>query len=179
MIFIGEKTIFLKSILWIVFFCNFSLTLFSESKGEDEINWEKYKVEKSEEDSIKIKLKKQGSNFESKGEDEINWDKYEVGKSKKDYLDKKQKKQDSKITKTKNWRDRILRFSFEEIAMPDEGARMGLYGIGAYERFNPWLYGGITADGAATGRRGGFFTGGYTLGMEGKLTETWTIEIGG
>ena len=101
MIFNGEKTIFLKSILWIVFFCNFSLTLFSESKGEDEINWEKYKVEKSEEDSIEIKLKKQGSNFESKGEDEINWDKYEVGKSKKDYLDKKQKKQDSKITKTK------------------------------------------------------------------------------
>ena len=41
------------------------------------------------------------------------------------------------------WRNRILRFSFEEINMPDEGERMGLYGIGAYDRFNPWLYGGI------------------------------------
>ena len=33
--------------------------------------------------------------------------------------------------------------------MPDAGENMGLYGAGAYERFNPWLYGGITAYGAA------------------------------
>ena len=77
------------------------------------------------------------------------------------------------------WRNRILRFSFEEIDMPDEGEQMGLYGIGAYERFNPWLYGGITAYGAATGRRGGFFTGGYTLGMQSKLTDNWILDVGG
>ena len=28
------------------------------------------------------------------------------------------------------WRNRILRFSFEEIDMPDAGEQMGLYGIG-------------------------------------------------
>ena len=77
------------------------------------------------------------------------------------------------------WRNRILRVSFEEIDMPDEGEQMGLYGIGAYERFNPWLYGGITAYGAATGRRGGFFTGGYTLGMQSKLTDNWILDVGG
>ena len=55
---------------------------------------------------------------------------------------------------------------------------MGLYGIGAYERFNPWLYGGITAYGAATGRRGGFFTGGYTLGIESQLTDNLILDVG-
>ena len=64
------------------------------------------------------------------------------------------------------WRNRTLRFSFEEIDMPDQGENMGLYGLGAYDRLNPWLYGGITLYGAASGRRGGFFTGGYTLGVE-------------
>ena len=77
------------------------------------------------------------------------------------------------------WRNRILRVSFEEIDMPDEGEQMGLYGIGAYEQFSPWLYGGITAYGAATGRRGGFFTGGYTLGMQSKLTDNWILDVGG
>ena len=77
------------------------------------------------------------------------------------------------------WRKRILRFSFEEIEMPDAGEYMGLYGIGAYERFNPWLYGGITAYGAASGSRGGFFTGGYTLGVESQLTDNWILDVGG
>ena len=76
------------------------------------------------------------------------------------------------------WRNRILRLSFEEIDMPDAGEHMGLYSIGAYERFNPWLYGGITLYGAATGRRGGFFTGGYTLGVESHLTDNLTLDAG-
>ena len=42
------------------------------------------------------------------------------------------------------WRNRTLRFSFEEIDMPDAGEHMGLYSIGAYDRLNSWLYGGIT-----------------------------------
>ena len=77
------------------------------------------------------------------------------------------------------WRNRTLRFSFEEIDMPNAGEHMGLYGIGAYDRFKPWLYGGITAYGAASGRRGGFFTGGYTLGVERQLTDNWILDAGG
>ena len=77
------------------------------------------------------------------------------------------------------WRNRTLRFSFEEIEMPDVGEYMGLYSIGAYDRLNSWLYGGITLYGAATGRRGGFFTGGYTLGLERKLTDNLILDAGG
>ena len=77
------------------------------------------------------------------------------------------------------WRNRILRFSFEEINMPDSGEQMGLYGIGAYDRLNPWIYSGITLYGAASGSRGGFFTGGYTLGVESKLTENFFFDAGG
>tara|TARA_A100001388_G_scaffold134029_1_gene99300 strand:- start:338 stop:1996 length:1659 start_codon:yes stop_codon:yes gene_type:complete len=76
------------------------------------------------------------------------------------------------------WRNRNLRFSFEEIDMPDEGEQMGLYSIGAYDRFNPWLYGGVTLYGAATGRRGGFFTGGYTLGLESELVDNFFLDAG-
>ncbi len=77
------------------------------------------------------------------------------------------------------WRNRILRFSLEEINMPDAGEHMGLYSIGAYDRLNPWLYGGVTLYGAASGQRGGFFTGGYTLGMERHLTDNWIFDAGG
>ena len=73
---------------------------------------------------------------------------------------------ESTVMESSIWRNRTLRFSFEEIDMPDAGELMGLYSIGAYDRLNSWLYGGITLYGAATGRRGGFFTGGYTLGLE-------------
>jgi len=76
------------------------------------------------------------------------------------------------------WRNRTLRFAFEEIDMPSAGEYMGLYSIGAYDKFNPWLYGGITLYGAATGRRGGFFTGGYTLGMEYELIDNWILDAG-
>ena len=76
------------------------------------------------------------------------------------------------------WRNRTLRFSYEEIDMPDAGEFMGLYSIGAYDRLNPWLYGGITLYGAASGRRGGFFTGGYTLGVERQLIDNWIFDSG-
>ncbi len=206
MIFRGQKIFFLKSIFWFVFFTNLSLSSFFEVNGQDEIIWEKYKIEKSRKNPVDKKLKKQGSDFEVNGQDEIIWEKYKIEKSRKNPVDKKLKKQSSDFEvngqdeiiwekykpensqedfididvfkKPPTWRNRILRFSFEEIDMPDAGEQMGLYGIGAYERFNPWLYGGITAYGAATGRRGGFFTGGYTLGMESKLTDKWNIDVG-
>ena len=76
------------------------------------------------------------------------------------------------------WRNRTLRFSFEEIDMPDAGEFMGLYSMGAYEQLNSWLYGGITLYGAATGRRGGFFTGGYTLGLERQLFDKFIFDAG-
>ena len=86
---------------------------------------------------------------------------------------------EDKIHKQKaTWRNRTLRFSFEEIDMPAAGEQMGLYSIGAYDRLKPWLYGGITAYGAASGRRGGFFTGGYTLGVESQLTDKWILDAG-
>ena len=141
MIFKGDKTFFLRSISWIVFLINLSLSPFFEAKGQDEVFLEKYKIEKSK-------------------ENEIIWKKYKIEKSKEDSIKLEA------VKKPRAWRNRIFRFSFEEIDMPDEGENMGLYGISAFERFNPWLYGGITAYDAATGRRGGFFTGGYTLCME-------------
>ena len=107
----------------------------------------------------------------------LNWEKVEGNKSKplkkiiwKSYKEdetflKKENKEGFSINqfsepKSANvepliWRNRKLRFSFEEIDMPDVGERMGLYSIGAYENLNSWLYGGITLYGAATGRRGG------------------------
>ena len=77
------------------------------------------------------------------------------------------------------WRNRTLRFSFEEIDMPDAGEQMGLYSLGAYDQLNPWFYGGITLYGAATGQRGGFFTGGYTLGLERQLFDNFIFDAGG
>ena len=62
--------------------------------------------------------------------------------------------------------------------MPDAGEKMGLYSIGAYEQLNSWLYGGINLYGAATGRRGGFFTGGYTLGVDRQLFNNLFFDAG-
>ena len=131
----------------------------------------------------------------------VNWEKVEENKSKplkkiiwksyegdKNYFKNENKESFSidEFSESKSseiepslWRNRMLRFSFEEIDMPDSGEFMGLYSIGAYERLNSWLYGGINLYGAATGRRGGFFTGGYTLGVEHQLTDNWILDAGG
>ena len=131
----------------------------------------------------------------------VNWEKVEENKSKPlkkiiwksykgdgNYFKNENKKSFSinQFSETKSdmlepsiWRNRKLHFAFEEIDMPDVGEFMGLYSIGAYDRLNSWLYGGITLYGAATGRRGGFFTGGYTLGVEHKLTDNWILDAGG
>ncbi len=137
------------------------------------------------------KIKNQSSEFNS-----IQWEKIQENDEKplkkiiwKSYKDdesyfknknlKNKFKEERNHIKKATWRNRALRFTFEEIDMPDAGEYMGLYGIGAYDRLNSWLYGGITAYGAATGRRGGFFTGGYTLGLERKLTDNWIFDAGG
>ncbi len=125
-----------------------------DSSQLDSVKWEKVE-EKSK--SLKKIIWRSYNNDESYFEDEILENKIEP------------------IT----WRNRTLRFSFEDIDMPDAGENMGLYSIGAYDRLTPWLYGGVTLYGAATGRRGGFFTGGYTLGFEYELTDNWILDAGG
>ena len=67
------------------------------------------------------------------------------------------------------WKKLFLRTSFEEIDLPAAGEQMGLFSVGVYESFFPWMYGGLTAFGAATGKRGGFFTGGFSTGFSTKL----------
>jgi len=64
------------------------------------------------------------------------------------------------------WKRRTFRISFEEVEMPVAGEQMGLYGLGYFQEFYPWFYGGLNAFGAATGERGGFFTGGFTSGLK-------------
>jgi len=149
-------------------FLNF-LGVFAEKVKDDSsefnpIKWEK--VREKEEKPLK----------------KIIWKSYEDDKN---YFEKTNLKNKSKNNFNKaqeessTWRNRTLRFSFEEIDMPDAGEQMGLYSIGAYDQLNPWLYGGITLYGAATGRRGGFFTGGYTLGLERELFDNLIFDAGG
>ena len=140
---------------------------------------DKFIKDSSEFSSIKWeKIKKN----KDKPLEKIIWKSY---KGDKNYL-KNENEDGYDLTKTNaawmeppTWRNRTLRFSFEEIDMPNAGEKMGLYSIGAYDRFNPWLYGGITLYGAASGRRGGFFTGGYTLGVESHLTDNLILDAGG
>ena len=112
----------------------------------------------------------------------IIWKTYKDDKNyfEKTNLKNKSKKNFNKAQKdSSTWRNRTLRFSFEEIDMPDVGEQMGLYSLGAYDKLNPWFYGGITLYGAATGQRGGFFTGGYTLGLERQLFNNFIFDAGG
>ena len=142
----------------------FAENVFEDSSKFHSIKWEKVKKNKSE------PLEK------------IIWKSY---KGNENYFNDKNeegfKSSGSKATwkESPTWRNRTLRFSFEEIDMPDAGELLGLYGIGAYDRLNSWLYSGITLYGAASGSRGGFFTGGYTLGLERNLTNNLIFDAGG
>ena len=144
----------------------FADKLKESSSEKNPVNWEKVEENKSKPlQNIIWKSYKGDENYFKNEKKE--------GFSIKQYSETK-----SAIMKPSIWRNRTLRFSFEEIDMPDTGEIMGLYSIGAYDRLNSWLYGGITLYGAATGRRGGFFTGGYTLGVEHQLTDNWIIDAG-
>ncbi len=139
------------------------------------------KVTKDSSEFIPLKWEKLSEKDENPF-NKIFWKSYEDDKSffKKTNLKNKSKKNlDKAREEVSTWRNRTLRFSFEEINMPDAGEQMGLYSLGAYEQINPWLYGGITLYGAATGQRGGFFTGGYTLGVERQLFDKLIFDAGG
>ncbi len=141
-------------------------------------------AEKVKEDSSEfnpIKWEKVRGN-EAKPLKKIIWKSYKDDKSyfeKTDLKNKSKKNLNKAQEESSTWRNRTLRFSFEEIDMPDVGEQMGLYSLGAYDKLNPWLYGGITLYGAATGQRGGFFTGGYTLGLERQLFDNLIFDAGG
>ncbi len=137
-----------------------------DSFGVNPVNWEKVEENKSKllKNIIWKSYKEDKIVFKNEKEEGLSKNQFDAPK-------------DASMEPT-TWRKRTLRFSFEEIDMPDTGEYMGLYSIGAYDRLNPWLYGGITLYGAATGRRGGFFTGGYTLGMERKLNDNWILDAG-
>jgi len=161
----------MRLILYIFFLShifNF-LGVIAEKVNEDppelnRIKWNKVLDKKS------VPLKK--IIWKSYKEDKSYFEKTNLKNKSKNNLDKPQK--ESSI-----WRNRNLRFSFEEIDMPDAGEKMGLYSFGAHDQLNPWLYGGITLYGAATGRRGGFFTGGYTLGLERQFFDNFIFDAGG
>ena len=145
------------------------LEVFAEKVKEDSyesnpIKWEK--VRKNEEKPLKNII------WKSYKDDKSYFEKTNLKNKSKNNLDKAQKKPSI-------WRERTLRFSFEEIDMPDAGEKMGLYSIGTYDQLNNWLYGGITLYGAASGRRGGFFTGGYTMGVDRKLFDNLFFDAGG
>ena len=144
------------------------LGVFAEKVTKDSsefnpIKWEK--VSENEEEPLKKII------WKSYKDDKSYFEKTDLKNKSKKSLDKAQKEYSP-------WRNRTLRFSFEEIDMPDAGEQMGLYSIGAYDQINPWLYGGITLYGAATGSRGGFFTGGYTLGLERQLFDKLIFDGG-
>ena len=145
----------------------FAEKLKESSSVKNPVNWEKVEVNKSK--PLKKIIWKS-----YKGDENYFKNENEEGSSTNQYVGGKNAMRDSL-----KWRNRTLRFSFEEIDMPDQGENMGLYGMGAYDRLNPWLYGGITLYGAASGRRGGFFTGGYTLGVERELTDSLILDAGG
>ena len=145
-----------------------SLEIFAEKTKKDlsevnTVNWEKVKENKTEPlNKIIWKSYKEEDNFFKNN-----------NKEGFDFTGSK-----AALIETPTWRNRFLRISFEEIDMPDAGEQMGLYSIGAYDYLTPWLYGGITLYGAASGRRGGFFTGGYTLGVEHELIDNWILDAG-
>tara|TARA_B100000212_G_C27376003_1_gene534753 strand:- start:1011 stop:2705 length:1695 start_codon:yes stop_codon:yes gene_type:complete len=146
-----------------------SLGVFAEKITKDSsefnlIKWER--VRENKEKPLKKII------WKSYRDDKRYFEKTNLKNKSKNNLDKAQEK-------SSTWRNRTLKFSFEQIEMPDEGEQMGLYGIGAYDQLNPWFYSGITLFGAATGRRGGFFTGGYTLGVKRQLFDNLIFDAGG
>ncbi len=149
------------------FFGVFAEKLKENSSGIKPVNWEK--VEENKSKTLKKIIWKSYKGDEN----------YFKNENKESFSINQFSKTKSEMMESSIWRNRTLRFSFEEIDMPGAGELMGLYSIGAYDRLNSWFYGGITLYGAATGRRGGFFTGGYTLGVEHKFTDNWILDAGG
>ena len=74
-------------------------------------------------------------------------------------------------------KDVSMQTSFENITLPD-GENMGLVGINYLLHPNKYFYYGLGVYGAATGDRGGFFTGGFTLGAKYDIYKNIYIDSG-
>ena len=74
------------------------------------------------------------------------------------------------------WAGQYL-LSYETVHLPQD-EDMGLMGVHYLVDISPWLYTGVSAFGAVTGERGGFFTGGFEAGIRKKLTHRFSFDAG-
>lgn len=61
------------------------------------------------------------------------------------------------------------RFDYFQLRLPNQNQSMGLVGIHALAKLNPWFYSGIGAYGSARGRNSGFFALGIDGGISHKI----------
>lgn len=70
-----------------------------------------------------------------------------------------------------------LRVTYETLTLPGDEA-MGLVSLNYQQMFGSYLYGGLGVYGAASGIRGGFFTGGFEGGLRYPLLSDFEAEMG-
>lgn len=70
-----------------------------------------------------------------------------------------------------------LRVTYETLTLPGDEA-MGLVGLNYQQMFGSYVYGGLGVYGAASGQRGGFFTGGFEGGLRYPLLSDFEAEMG-
>ncbi len=71
----------------------------------------------------------------------------------------------------------FLRFTYDPLTLPGNEP-MGLVGAGYFLDIEPWLYGGLSVYGAVSGQRGGFFTGGFEVGVRRNLAGPFSVDAG-
>ena len=72
--------------------------------------------------------------------------------------------------------DGSLRLTYEDLRLPGD-EWMGLVGLGRHLAVGHGAYAALAAYGAVTGRRGGFFTGGFELGWQ-RRWRAWEASAG-
>jgi hypothetical protein len=70
-----------------------------------------------------------------------------------------------------------IRVTLEELTLPGD-EKMGLLGGNYLLDLGSSFYGGIGVYGAVTGKRGGFFTGGFEFGKRKKINKDWSLDVG-
>ncbi|MGZ5208332.1 MAG: hypothetical protein ACXWB0_04860 [Sulfuricurvum sp.] len=70
-----------------------------------------------------------------------------------------------------------VRVTYETLTLPGDEA-MGLVGLNYQQMFGSYWYGGLGVYGAASGERGGFFTGGFEGGLRYPLLSDFEAEMG-
>lgn len=76
----------------------------------------------------------------------------------------------------------LLRMSYEVLDLGSAGTSgnetMGLAGVHYLVNLHPGWYAGVSGFGALAGARGGFFTGGFTLGTGKRFASKWMLDAG-